>query len=207
MTNRAPSYQLDLYANLMTEIKIRMRAINSASINQQLSVKGGPLAQEFCFLQLRMICELIALGCLVAHGDIRQTHTNKLEKEYAADRILNILSKLHPHFYPTPARRIDDGKNGSPHIEATHDKDCLSQSELPLLYARCGQALHRGSMKRILSAREPERFNYPEINKWTTKIVSLLDMHIIVLHDLESIVGCSMGPGTDPVQVFAAVAK
>jgi hypothetical protein len=45
-----------------------------------------------------MICELIAMGCLVAHGDL--DHATKLRREWAADRIMEELEKLHPHFFP-----------------------------------------------------------------------------------------------------------
>src|SRR5262245_27923594 len=53
--------------------------------------------REYCFLQLRMLCELIALGCLTAQGDLQ---TGKLKDEYRADKIIRRLQQLHPDFYP-----------------------------------------------------------------------------------------------------------
>ena len=61
---------------------------------------------ELCFLQLRMLCELIALGCLTAHGDLE---TGKLKKAYEADEIIGRLQRLHPHFYPHAARQTKQG--------------------------------------------------------------------------------------------------
>jgi hypothetical protein len=64
------------------------------------SLVNGPIIDpqiiaEFCYLQLRKICELIALGCLIAHGDVKLVHTAKLLNEWNADRIISVLEKLH----------------------------------------------------------------------------------------------------------------
>ncbi|MGE3580605.1 MAG: hypothetical protein AB7J28_04280, partial [Hyphomonadaceae bacterium] len=61
--------RLNVYASLMEEIKYRHRALNLAAANK-IEGLGPLLCEEFCYLQLRMICELLALGCLVAHDDI-----------------------------------------------------------------------------------------------------------------------------------------
>jgi hypothetical protein len=54
-----------------------------------------------------MLCELIALSCLVAHGDIQLPR--QLRKAYAADDMLKQLEALHPNYYPRPQRREDGG--------------------------------------------------------------------------------------------------
>ena len=69
----------------MEEIKLRFEVI--------VDIESGHVKlperalYEFCYLQVRMICELISLSCLVAHGDI--TKSNKLTKTYQADRIVS----------------------------------------------------------------------------------------------------------------------
>jgi hypothetical protein len=61
------------------------------------------IVREVRFLQLRMLCELIALACLMAHGDIPAVQASKkLSKEYSADKIIGQLDALHPNFYPYP---------------------------------------------------------------------------------------------------------
>lgn len=62
---------------------------------------------EFCFLQLRMLCELIALGCLTAHGDLE---AGKLKKSHKADQIIRRLEVLHPDFYPKAATQTKAGQ-------------------------------------------------------------------------------------------------
>ena len=89
---------IKLYADLMGEVKLRISALNT--------MLGGttnlpsPIIRETGFLQLRMLCELTALSCLVAHGDIMRT--TKIKKEWNAYRIITALAQLHPAFYPRP---------------------------------------------------------------------------------------------------------
>lgn len=65
-----------LYCNIMAEIKSRSEVI--AHIFEEKTRLGAGTRCELCYLQLRMIYELIALGCLAAHGNIQATHTGKL---------------------------------------------------------------------------------------------------------------------------------
>jgi hypothetical protein len=57
---------MDIYSLLMQEAKARLFATDAALEGRT----GLPNAMicEFCFLQLRMLCELIALGCLNRPG-------------------------------------------------------------------------------------------------------------------------------------------
>ena len=78
--------RMSIYATLMQEIKYRIVTIDHVlSGNAKLQTQA---VRELCYLELRLICETIALACLVIHGDIRATNTRKLEKEYSADRLI-----------------------------------------------------------------------------------------------------------------------
>src|SRR3981189_3171362 len=89
----------ELYANLMDEAKARIETIDFV-----LNRSGMPqmFAQEIGYLQLRMLCEIVALGCLIAHGDITRIDLKQLEREYLADRIIKRMTALHANFYPRP---------------------------------------------------------------------------------------------------------
>src|SRR5215207_6344041 len=89
---------IKLYADLLGEAKIRIGIINHFITGK--AELPGPLIRQSAFLQLRMLCELIALGCFVAHGDI--TRRTKLRKEWSAYRIIEALENLHQDFYPLP---------------------------------------------------------------------------------------------------------
>jgi hypothetical protein len=66
------------YCALMEEIKRRGEAIRITASGQLADRIPPRMAEELCYLQLRMICELIALGSLVAHGDIKVTRAKKM---------------------------------------------------------------------------------------------------------------------------------
>jgi hypothetical protein len=95
---------LNVYAALMEEIKERVAWIDWA-IDKVSDWPSPEAVHEFCYLQLRMICESIALACLIAQGHVGIV--KKLRKEYAADRIIKELEKLHPDFFPRPARTTE----------------------------------------------------------------------------------------------------
>ena len=65
---------------------------------------------EVCFLQIRMICELLAFACLVAHEDIKAARAPKFTNESHAATILRKLEELHADFFP---RRIEVFKEGT----------------------------------------------------------------------------------------------
>src|ERR1700731_861855 len=92
-----------LYANVLGEVNFRVAAINQCTLGQ--SGLAPPFVKDFCYLQIRMICELVAIGCLVAHGDIKQTGSKNLQEQWSAAKIMDALDKLHPHFYPRPVKQ------------------------------------------------------------------------------------------------------
>jgi hypothetical protein len=154
---------INLYANLMEEVKVRVESINK-SLMGSLAVPA-PILREFCFLQLRMICELIALGCLVAHGDIEAA--TKLKGDYAADKIINELKKLHPDFYPKPVKKENDYKNSCHVTDITIG--FLTRDELVTLTRKCGMVLHRGALKELLSSKNTVQYDFSDIVSYLKK--------------------------------------
>jgi hypothetical protein len=149
------------------------------SVQGQTGLPMGAI-HEFCFLQLRMLCELIALGCLTAHGDLE---TGKLKKTYEAHKIIHRLRRLHPHFYPLAAKQTKPGRN------AILLKDgFLTREELVNLYVKCGKVLHRGSSIRALSSLAYEDRDFGEIGAWKKKIEVLLNFHAMFMSDNKTLV-------------------
>jgi len=90
------------YLDLMVEAKARILGINTL-IQDQRGIPS-PLVREYGVLQIRMLCEIIGLGCLVAHGDLVAKASTKLKKAYSPDEIFAALDKLHDDFFPMPIR-------------------------------------------------------------------------------------------------------
>jgi hypothetical protein len=175
----ATKEQNTLYANLMNEVKVRIDCINQA-----VQGKRGfpvPIVREFCYLQLRLLCELIALGCLVAHGDIKSLQSHKTGRAYSADEILKKLTELRPHFYPFACRQTKNA-DGSMHLQGI-DPSPLSKDDLLTLYGNTHRFLHRGSLKKLLSSPTPidMQINLPEIVSWAQRINDLLSIHTIAI--------------------------
>ena len=147
MPTKSDEAAKDLYQSIMVEVMIRAYSINSAT--QTPTVIPQPLIREYCYLQLRMLCELIALGCLVAHGDI--TKTKYFQKAYKADDILQQLEKLHPNFYPHPFKPDFVPPSAAAPVGRINmtdiDQDYLKKDDLIKLYAKCGSVLDRKSTR------------------------------------------------------------
>lgn len=183
----------------MEEIKFRISAINMGTSG---ATRMPPaIVREHCYLQIRMICELIALGCLTAHGDIDAT-TKRLRKEWAADRIIEEMGRLHPDFFPLPVNQKTTGR----FHHLTPKPNPFSSSDLVKIYHECGAVLHRGSIKKLLAQTAPMHVNYPEIAKKAQLLADLLATHIVVLKDANAFITCVLSPANQP-KVSVAIAE
>src|ERR1700742_2334885 len=90
---------METYRKLMAEIKFRTEAIDGI-LRADIRPIRSKIAEEFCYLQLRMTCEVIAIACLVIHGNLKPKP--KLFETFKASWIMSELEKLHPRFYPNP---------------------------------------------------------------------------------------------------------
>jgi hypothetical protein len=165
----------DLYCNLMFEIRMRTDLVQG--------ILGGNYglpklaAYEMCHLQFRLICELIALGALAAHGDIPATQSGRLVKAYQADNILNGLEQLHSNFYPRPGKQVLDSNGKVKEVIPIVD-GYLTKPNLLKLYRDCGELLHRGTMRTI---RDRTTSDFEKIQHTVSEITTLLNHHQIEL--------------------------
>jgi hypothetical protein len=173
MEYRMPKYEdaMDVYAKLMYKAKARLLAMDMA-----LGGTGLPNAIicEFCFLQLRMLCEVIALECLTAHGDLQIG--KDLRKAWQADKIIHDLEELHSEFYPRAATRRSE-------TEIELSEKIFTKEELVKLYWRCGNVLHRGTLQTLWSRDGHGDAGIEEIRTWKQKIEAPLSDHAIFMAD------------------------
>ncbi|TAL00606.1 MAG: hypothetical protein EPO08_13030 [Rhodospirillaceae bacterium] len=168
----------DLYCNLMEDIKRRSDVIKNV-IEKKVPLPNI-IAFELCYLQLRKICELIARGCLAAHGDIPESR-NQLGGEYNANKIIKRLEALHPTFYPQPSQQVHDDAGKVREVKAVTE-GYLSKTEFLRLYGECGEVLHEPTLeKRVVGSGLT--IDYERINDWCGKIRTLLNHHQIQLRD------------------------
>lgn len=168
--------QHQLYANLMDEARMRIHAMRDVIFDRENWLPR--LLQEFCYLQLRILCEQIAVGCLIAHGEVinRRTLGN-----WNIPEVMKRLWQLNADFYPKGIR-IQISESGM-HLDE-YAVPQLSKDELIALWRRSGDYLHRGTALKVLK-EDPSGpvVAIDEIIAWGQKITNLLDQHIISSSD------------------------
>jgi hypothetical protein len=88
---------ITIYRALMSEARYRIDAFNHILAGDTGLAEA--LVMELCFLQLRMLCETIALGSVAVHDGISQIAMNKkLANEWHAEKIIDALEALHQDF-------------------------------------------------------------------------------------------------------------
>src|SRR5579859_6599369 len=167
------------YCDLMLEVKIRLDAVGKIISRQSVEPIPVQLLYELCYLQLRMICELIALACLVAHGDIPATKTGRLQQAYKADFIMNALEKLHTDFYPKATRQVSNAQGAVIAVELVPSGYLTKAEFLKLYNMECGDVLHRGNVMTAKGKIKPDAVSYLKIQDWLKKLTILLTHHDI----------------------------
>ncbi|MNT24586.1 hypothetical protein D3C72_1600640 [compost metagenome] len=195
---------LKVYSLLMGEVRVRTDAmLRFAGADEAFPT---PTGGEAAFLQLRLVCELIALGCLVAHGDLKEVKSARLQKAYEADFIIKSLERLHGDFFPVPhttevRSNVIEGVN-SYHF-APHSGGALTKEDLIKLYRRTGAVLHRGSLKALFSTDRNEVSLIEEAVEAHGKIVALLSTHHVMTRDREFVIVCAIPESGDVQAAFA----
>ena len=189
------------YPDLMQEIKERLYVIEDV-----LSGRTGlqrPLAHEFCFLQLRLICECISFACVIAHEYIEELQAPKIQKMWSADTLMKVLDGLHPGFYPKPHKVTN--KNGGLHLDEIN-VPYLTKDDLKQLNGICGDNLHRGSPEKYTYNQTPERIaEYRKtIIEFSNKVFRLMESHLMRKRDEPRYIICSFQERGAPVEVFFA---
>ena len=150
-----------------------------------------------------MACELVAIGCLVAHGDIDETRP--LVDEWSAGIIMKGLERLHPKFYPLPSIQTR-GSDGIIRMTDDNEVDYIKKEELLALNGRCGNFVHRGTSAKLFSEGPdvgPEDFD--KIAKYARRIYGLIGLHAMLLFD-GSLFGCGLNTGPEG-KISAWIAK
>jgi hypothetical protein len=130
-----------------------------------------------------MICECVALACLIAHGDISSINLDEFINKYEADDIIKKLNELHSEFFPIPTkvtitRPNDEQQAGEVQCDFKIT-GAITKTELLSLYGRCGEFLHRARLYSIERRPPYMPIDFGPIVDWINKLIRLLDNHMI----------------------------
>jgi len=167
--------RLYLYRTLMAEIKERISYLDGA-LNKKYNLPDLP-RYEICHVQLRIICELIAISCLLAHGDIPAAYSKQILARYEPHIIFKILEGLHPAFYPRPCAK-EITLNPAAEFRVYDEDAFLPRSLLVEVHGRTGAVLHS---RRVKDIGKPYTPDFDSTSEWRNKIVNHLAVHLISL--------------------------
>ncbi|QMW22209.1 hypothetical protein [Sandaracinobacteroides saxicola] len=173
---------LEEYNAFMLHVKMRLTAF-SDSINELESNPQHPDIWknfEFCYLQLRKICECVALATLTCHRHLMQENVQTLESEWHAKNILKALLRDRPGCFPIAVRFEPDADTGCRHLAPIDE--ALSFKDFSEIYGRIGSRLHVRELRKILK-NKLDPFELTELKGWHQSIVSLLNCHMIQLFE------------------------
>ena len=176
-----------IYIALMRQIVIRLDAVRDAAGEAAANVEhpSNWKNAEFCYLQIRRICEYAAIAVLVAHGERAEFLTNSLLKEWNAGNLFQKLTSLNPNSFPRPVKtHLNANGSGVHHLEI---KDRLLDGDaVKMIYNACGDRLHASSLRRILKGKLPE-YSFEDIADWANSLVRTLENHLILLPEISSV--------------------
>lgn len=134
-----------------------------------------------------------------------------LQREYNAEKILKRSERLHTQFYPVPHQKelVKTNLSGAPrHFHLTpRTEGFLTKSELIKSYNDCGQYLHRGSIRRLVTKWYPD-IDFERIKTWNERVGSLLGpYHYIGLCGNDKFILCVMNNTDDNNVVQCALAE
>lgn len=168
-----------MYAAFMTEIKDRLAKVERLFILANADPKDPDAIYhaELAHLQIRFICELIALASLAAHDDSYGLNKDML-KAWHAGEIFESLERINPHCFPVPVT-ASIAEDGATQFSAAPDR-AISRQDLREIYGRCGDMLHRGFLKHALAGRN-RVYDIKKIMDWHGQLYWLVFEHMILL--------------------------
>jgi hypothetical protein len=173
-----------LYCNLMEYIKWRVEAVHKTIhlVRTNKHYLDNRLAAEFCLLQLRMCCELLAIGCVAIHTDVPQTA--RLQKMWNADAIMKSFAALKPGFFP---EAVNDEKQPDGVIQQRAVDGALTRDELLKAYNLFGGMLHTGTFDRYTKA-SVKSYDFSILEEFLEKLSKLLSNHVYFLDQNKAMV-------------------
>lgn len=170
---------LDLYCQVMNEIKKRTNAIN-LMLEGRTNTGYNATNIEFCCIQIRKILELISLGSLVANQKEFANQSKKYQQYYHAERILRDIKNINPSYYPQPV--IEEPANSANIKSNIIDlkSGYLTENQFIKVYEKCGKIAHA---ENPFGSKIDYKYYEDNLPEWRDKIVKLLNSHRIKLLD------------------------
>ena len=90
---------------------------------------------------------------------------------------MKLLQRNHPHSFPQSLTRTKTDSGW--HLQANSKPNALTFAEFKALYSKCGEILHRGTIRTIQAEGSIGKPEYDEVIHWSRKLVDLLNEHVV----------------------------
>lgn len=178
---------IKIYLNCIEEIKSRLLGIDYFLKNTFLNEK---ITIECSILQLRKVLELILLAAIAPNKTkykefrLAADEQKDFRKDYNGRKILEMLKKINPYFYPRPLMQPIINSNGTKHLDA-FTGDYLSMKIYASIYDKCGKLLHADNP---WDDKKSYKEFWDKIPNIINQIKNLLNLHsIIIMHNKKTI--------------------
>ncbi len=177
------------YIGLMAEVKRRTAVIDAFALGASHALYRATTIESI-YLQFRKILELIALGSLVANKDAFSKAYDKFAKYWNAEYVVKDMERVNPGFYPEPIIQQTSARPGVKMAWVGRKQDFLTKDDLIKLYKKCGGIMHSGNP---YGSQIDYGYYEKAIGDWRTRILNLLNAHLIRLVNDENIYLIQMG--------------
>ena len=199
-----PDY--DSYKKCMEELKRRQFAVDEM-LDGKNTTSFKYTNVEFIALQFRKIFELVVLATLASHQHLFEGLARKLAKEWQVTKVVAIVRKKNPAFYPEPIDRVPAAGQGIKDEWNSIKSSYLTLDELIEAHGKIGGLMHANNPyneERLLNEIENQ---FPI---WREKLIRLLNNHLIRFPDDETILYVGMqsaDEGTVHMTLFKKLPK
>jgi tetratricopeptide (TPR) repeat protein len=175
-----------LYCGLMADIKRRIDEL--WKVYGDVAALSVERTDGYCS-HLRDICELLALACLVVWGDGPGVRMVLTHETYNVKLIVRKFSELAPEFYPAPKEgEVKQSPSGQVEVVGV-TAGFLTKQELLALHAACIKHLSRANSGH---SNLCEVCGRASIQKWTSRLIKLLNKHWIAIFDVGTMIQVQM---------------
>jgi hypothetical protein len=129
----------NLYLDLMDEVRLRVDLVGN--LIEECEKWRPQFLQEICWLQLRMACETIALGCLLAHGDVKGKKQLERQKPH---EIFAIMKDINPEFFPKPV--VVTVNDDRAMVKQRKDRQFITAKDLEKVWSKTGTTFIGGNL-------------------------------------------------------------
>jgi hypothetical protein len=176
------------YIKCMEEIKCRQFSVDEV-LDGKKTTSFKYTNIEFIALQFRKMFELVVLATLASHQHLFEGLARKLAKEWQVTKVVAIVRRRNPLFYPEPINRTPAVKQGVKDEWTPITSDFLTLDELIEAHGKIGGLMHASNPYREEELLTEVERQFPI---WREKLIRLLNNHLVRFPDNETILYVGM---------------